>query len=278
MERNSGLVWSSSGGSWWLDKCPQTNHVTESISAVPPLGPICPKQITTDYVRLALLGGNDPEEVLSTSIHVIFCSLLNKELTLSQQITPSLYRFSPEPITYFVDIQEDILKRKWWRLWKRTRQLANNTVAKNSWIVAETRAIIPASEIFLEHASSPLQETAIILLLEAITISWSWSRFVSYRRRNIGPFQKRLKVAEMIQPTLTMMTWALNKATNVLKANRDISGAINWRLCGRLESGVQLDWLRYKSNTIKWWRRKAHNKLSTGLGPSTCLRHPTPPF
>ena len=177
-----------------------------NFSSVPPLGPICPKQITTDYVRLALLGGNDPEEVLSTSIHVIFCSLLNKELTLSQQIIPSLYRFSPEPITYFVDIQEDILKRKWWRLWKRTRQLANNTVAKNSWIVAETRAIIPASEIFLEHASSPLQETAIILLLEAITISWSWSRFVSYRRRNIGPFQKRLKVAEMIQPTLAKMT------------------------------------------------------------------------
>ena len=59
-----------------------------NFSSVPPLGPICPKQITTDYVRLALLGGNDPEEVLSTSIHVIFCSLLNKELTLSHQIIP----------------------------------------------------------------------------------------------------------------------------------------------------------------------------------------------
>ena len=113
----------------WQVSSDQTNHVTESISAVPPLGPICPKQITTDYVRLALLGGNDPEEVLSTSIHVIFCSLLNKELTLSHQIIPSFYRFSPKPITYFVDIQEDILKRKWWTLWKRTRQLA-----KNSWI------------------------------------------------------------------------------------------------------------------------------------------------
>ena len=66
--------------------------MTESILAVPPLGPICPKQITTDYVRLALLGGNDPEEVLSTSIHVIFCSLLNKELTLS--LTKSFHLFT----------------------------------------------------------------------------------------------------------------------------------------------------------------------------------------
>ena len=63
-----------------------------NFSSVPPLGPICPKQITTDYVRLALLGGNDPEEVLSTSIHVIFCSLLNKELTLS--LTKSFHLFT----------------------------------------------------------------------------------------------------------------------------------------------------------------------------------------
>ena len=76
----------------WQVSSDQTNHVTESISAVPPLGPICPKQITTDYVRLALLGGNDPEEVLSTSIHVIFCSLLNKELTLS--LTKSFHLFT----------------------------------------------------------------------------------------------------------------------------------------------------------------------------------------
>ena len=48
-----------------------------------------------------------------------------------------------------------------------------------------------------------------------------------------------------------------DKTVNVLKANWSISGAINWGLCGWLESAAQL-WpkqlpspgLRYKSNTI----------------------------
>ena len=117
-----------------------------------------------------------------------------------------------------------------------------------------------------------------ILLLEAITISWSWSRFVSYRRRNIGPFQKRLKVAEMIQPTLAKMTWVLNKATNVLKANRDISGAINWRLCGRLESGVQLGLITIQVQHNKVVARKSAQQAEHGTRSIHLSTPPHPSF
>ena len=56
-------------------------------------------------MRLALLGCNDPEEVLSTIIYTFFCSILNKELTLSKHIYCILMkcvRFA----TYVVDSKQ----------------------------------------------------------------------------------------------------------------------------------------------------------------------------
>ena len=95
----------------------------------------------------------------------------------------------------------------------------NEAVSKEflDWIVAETRALNSSEwNIFGKCKLSFARDGRTIILPEAITISWSWSRFVSYRRRNIGPFQfyeKRLKVVIMIQPTLTKMTWALECVT-----------------------------------------------------------------
>lgn len=160
----------------------------------------------------------------------------------------------------------------------------NEAVSKEflDWIVAETRALNSSEwNIFGTCKLSFARDGRTILLLEAITISWSWSRFVSYRRRNIGPFQfyeKRLKVAEMIQPTLTKMTWALNKATNVLKANRDISGAINWRLCGRLESGVQLGLITIQVQHNKVVARKSAQQAEHGTRSIHLSTPPLPSF
>ena len=57
------------------------------------------------YVRLALLGCNDPEEVLSTIIYTFFCSILNKELTLSKHIYCILMK-CVRLATYVVDSKQ----------------------------------------------------------------------------------------------------------------------------------------------------------------------------
>ena len=159
----------------------------------------------------------------------------------------------------------------------------NEAVSKEflDWIVAETRAMNSSKwNIFETCKLSFARDGRTILLLEAITISWSWLRYVSYRRRNIDPlfYEKSLKVAEMIQATLTKMTWALNKATNVLKANRDISGAINWRLCGRLESGVQLGLITIQVQHNKVVARKSAQQAEHGTRSIHLSTPPLPSF